>query len=293
VRTNIGPSNGRAFLLDEMKSPAAKTTYRNQAAQRVLIVLDTFAGVDKPLSVAELVRMLGMSRNMIDRVLTVLGDEGYITRDKSGKLFQLGPRILSFASPETEDHDINALCRPYMEMLHELTGESVFLMIIVGRNRVTVDKIEGTGRRIAHSERGLAVPLHVGKASRVLLAHLSDSQIKSYLQTAKPLSEFRNLFTDTAGDSVDSVWDDIHAIRRDGYIAWRSPQQYGGSYLAFPVLDHEDRPHAVITIGAPIERFPPERVAELLPRIRQIMAQLQIRARLQPAAPILVTSPAA
>jgi DNA-binding IclR family transcriptional regulator len=137
------------------------------------------------------------------------------------------------------------------------------------------------------------VPLHVGKASRVLLAQLSDKEIKSYLRTARPLKEFSDLFSEAGRETPEDIWEDIRIIRRDGYISWRSPEQYGGAYIAFPVLDSEDRPHAVMIIGAPMERLSQERIAELLPRIRQIMAQLQIRARMQSAAPILVASTAA
>lgn len=273
-------------MIDNAKSE--RPAYRNQAAQRVLMVLDAFAHCIAPVTAAELGKSLKMTKNMVHRALSLLEEEGLIFRTQSGQSYQLGPRVLTFANTEgDQSEDINDIARPYMEMLHDLTDESVFLGIMVGRNRVIIDKIEGTGRRVAHSQRGLAVPLHVGKASRVLLAYLSDSEIEAYLKAAQPLREFSNLFIEAGHETTKDVWNDIRTIRKQGYIAWRNPQMYGGSYIAFPVLDGENRPHAVLSVGAPIERMSPEDVDRLLPSMLKIMAQLRIHTNLLPAPPPL------
>lgn len=262
-----------------------KATYRNQAAQRVLTVLDAFSGRIDPVSPAELGMALGMSKNMIHRALTLLEQEGLIIRTVAGNAYQLGPRVLRFSTTDDDqEDDINVICRPYMEQLADLTDESVFLGIIVGRNRVVIDKIEGVGRRVAHSQRGLAVPLHVSKASRVLLAYLSDQEIDAYLQAARPLAEYADLFAASATETLDDVWNDVREIRAQGYISWVSTQQYGGTYIAFPVLDAEDRPHGVISVGGPSERFTVDVVAKALPRMQELMTQLRTRSRLLPAA---------
>lgn len=261
-----------------------QATYRNQAAQRVLHVLDAFSSRLEPVSPGELGLSLGMSKNMIHRALALLEEEGLIVRTAAGNTYQLGPRVLGFTSADDQqDDDISAMSRPFMEALANLTDESVFLGIIVGFNRVVIDKIEGTGRRVAHNQRGLAVPLHVSKASRVLLAFLSDAEITAYLETARPLGEYADLFAASATETLEDVWRDVGTIRERGYISWVSTQQYGGTYVAFPVLDAEDRPHAVISVGGPSERFTMDVVNAQLPEMWEIMNQLRIRSRLLPA----------
>lgn len=269
------------------------TTYRNQAARNVLAILDEFGRKQHPLTASELGASLSMTKNMIQRALALLEEEGFVIRERKGHRYRLGPDVLGLSGAiEEDDEDIVAICHPAMEAMSRLTGESVFLGIIVGRNRVVIDLIEGSGRRVAHSQRGLAVPLHVSKASRVLLSALSDSDIERYLKEGPPLSDFVELFAASANETEKDVWDDVHAVRRDGYIAWSNPEQYGGSYIAFPVLDGEGRPHAVISIGAPTERFPVSRFLEMLPRFRAILVELQLRARLLPA-PVIVMGQAA
>ena len=261
--------------------------YRNQAASRVLRVLDAFLGHPGPRGVSELARELSFNKNMVHRALTTLVSESFLTRNAGGELYQLGPRFLAFAIADASEFDIVALARPYLEQLHALTAESVYLSIIVGRNRVTVDDIQAQGQRVLRSRRGDPVPLHCTKMSRVLLAHLRDRDVNDYLDAASPLR--RPLaFPDPLSRSKAGVWRDVRDIRAVPYVLWRNPHLSSAAYAILPLLDAEKRPHAVITIGGPRERFDLPQIEALLPRIRAILSSLETHARLLPAPPFLV-----
>ena len=264
----------------------ALSPYRNQAAQRVLAVLSCFAGPERDLGVTELALRLGMNKNMVHRALTTLTAHGWVTRAADRSRYQLGARVLMLGSDDAAV-DIRALCRPALEELHALTAESVFLSIIVGRARVNVDWIEARGRRVSASQRGRSVPLHCTTMSRALLACLADAEIAAYLASAAPLTRYDEIFPETAGMTAQDVWDDVVRARRDGFITWRNPQQYGANYIAFPLLDGAGRPHALITVGGPRERFGPERIAELMAPIGAILEPLRQQARHVAAAPVI------
>ena len=267
-----------------MNTPQAiSPKYRNQAAGRVLKVLAAFLGHDRPRGVSELARELGFNKNMVHRALATLVSDNFLTRDSSGELYQLGYRFLAFAIGEANAFDIVALARPYLEQLHALTAESVYLSIIVGRNRVTVDDIQAQGQRVLRSRRGDPVPLHCTKMSRVLLAHLNDSDVDDYLAAAAPLKRTL-MFPDPPSESRAGVWRDIRGIRAAPYVLWRNPHLSSAAYAILPVLDSEKRPHAIITIGGPRERFDLEQIQALLPRIAAILTPLESQARLFPAA---------
>src|SRR5438105_11364091 len=138
---------------------ATPRRYRNQATQRVLTVLLALADAPGPRGVSELSRALGMNKNMVHRALSTLVAAGYAARDLSGELYQPGPRLLWLAANDRSESDIVALARPVLERLHALTGESGYLCIIVGRNRVPVDGIHAWGARVLRSPRGTPVPL--------------------------------------------------------------------------------------------------------------------------------------
>jgi DNA-binding IclR family transcriptional regulator len=266
---------------------ASVPRYRNQAAQRVLAVLSAFAGPEASLGVTELAQRLGTNKNMIHRALTTLAAEGYVTRDPSGARYQLGYRVLALAGDD-DAFDIRALARPALEELHALTGESVFLSIIVGGARVNVDWIEARGRRVSASQRGRSVPLHCTHMSRALLAFLDDREITDYLAGAAPLTRYDAIFPETAGMTAEEVWDDIVRIRLAGVATWRNPQQYGANYVGFPLLDGTGRPHGLITVGGPLERFGPPRVDALMPQMRAVLQPLDQHVRHVAAAPVIV-----
>jgi DNA-binding IclR family transcriptional regulator len=264
------------------------TRYRNQATQRVLAVLTAFIGRNAALGVTELSRALGMNKNMVHRALTTLTQDGYLARDASGLRYQLGYRMLDLAGEESDEFDLRALCRPTLTELHRLTGESVFLSIIVGQARVNVDWIEASGRRVSHGLRARSVPLHCTEMSRVLLACLSDREIADYVRSAEPLDRYAALFPDTVGMTAQTLWDDIAGKRHRTHVIWRNPRQFGAAYATFPLLDSSQRPHAIITVGGPLERFSIERIERLLPAMRTTLAPLQQQCRLYAAAPVFL-----
>jgi DNA-binding IclR family transcriptional regulator len=256
---------------------ASSSRYRNQAAGRVLALLKVFVGVEDSCGVTELSRATGMTKSIVHRALATLVDGGYVTRDMQGNRYRLGHRILDLHIGD-ETLDLPGLCRPTLEHLHALTGESVFLSIVVGRNRVNVDWIEGQGRRVSFSQRGRSVPLHCTKMSRFLLAHLPDRDIDAYLAAAAPLDQFDDLFPDMGVTTVDSVWRDIRAMRNADEITWQSPQKFGAAYVAFPIPGFDGRLHGIVTIGGPMERFDPQAVVDQNP-IRAAVTQLQQQCR--------------
>jgi DNA-binding transcriptional ArsR family regulator len=158
--------------------PHNGVVYRNQASQRVLAVLLAFAGHASPRGVSDLARELGMSKNMVHRALGALTDEGYVTRDATGALYQLGPRLLALPARGNIETDIVTLARPALEQLHRLTGESVYLSIIVGPQPGDRRRHRGARQpRVAHPARPTrTAPLHqdVARAARAFARRRRD-----------------------------------------------------------------------------------------------------------------------
>lgn len=260
-----------------------RAIYRNQAAQRVLIVLSAFSTAQDSLGVSALARDLGMSKNMVHRALSTLVKEGWLTRDASGERYQIGYAVLGLGGDEAV-LELGSLARPYLERLHAFTGESVYLSVIVGDNRVTIDEILPPGPRVLRSSRGTPVPLHCTKMSRTLLAHLADSDIDDYLARAAPLPRVLP-FRDSESETVQGVWDDVKRIRASAAVVWRNPVLTSAAYAIFPLLDASARPHGIVTVGGPRERFDLDRISATLPRMTEILAPLAQHLRFFPAMP--------
>jgi DNA-binding IclR family transcriptional regulator len=271
-------------MLDGTAGAAARGERKsNKATVRVLQVLTKFLERTRPYGVTELANELGISKNMAFRALNTLLEEGYVVRDASGARYELGYGVLALRRGEVEELDLRALCAPYLRRIHELTGESVFLSIIVGRNHVTIDAVEAHGVKVSHNPRGLPVPLHASPASRVLLAFLHDDEIAEYIRVAAPLKRF----TPTTIVEPDKLWDEVRLVRGRGYALGYGDHYTGATYVSFAVLDGSGRPHAAITVGGPLDRLTDARVQEVLPRILAIVGELNQRIRHFPASSVV------
>jgi len=259
----------------------------NVSTVRVLAVLSRFIGASRALGVTEISQDLGMTKNMVHRALTTLVRNGHLVRDASGARYELGFGVLQFLDPAAPEPDIRTICQPHLRSLQQLSGESVFLSIIVGRNRVNVDSIEAPGRIVTHAVRGRAVPLHLTETSRVLLAFLSDEEIAEYIRIASPLTR-----APAPGEvTPERLWKDLRAIRKAGYALGQGERRFSerrveATYLAFPVLDAAGRPHAALTLGGPQERFDIASAEAMLPDMRRIVEDANRQARLIPAKPV-------
>jgi DNA-binding IclR family transcriptional regulator len=88
--------------------------------------------------------------------------------------------------------------------------------------------------------------------------------------------------------TVESAWDDIVRMRKMAYVVWRNPRAFGAAYVTFPLLDNAERPHGIITVGGPLERFGKERIESLVPAMTTALAPLQQQCRMFSAAPVFL-----
>ena len=266
--------------------PAAEGRYGNQASQRVLSLLAQFSAGGDSRGVTELSRVTGMNKNMVHRALTTLVDAGFLVKDGTGERYQLGFRLLDLHIRETFV-DFRVLARSSLEQLHAITGESVFLSIVVGSNRVNVDRIEGTGRRVSLGQRGQAVPLHVTKMSLILLAQFDDEKIRRYLAGAAPLDQYDDVHGVAQRTTERGLWQEVARLRGRASISWQTPNRFDASYVCWPILGAGGSLHGIVTVGGPRERFDPDEAVSR-PAVNAIIERLRQQCGFVEAAPTIL-----
>lgn len=252
----------------------------NKGTVRVLEILTLFAA--RPCwGVSEVAREKGCGKTTAFQALDTLAQEGWLVRAADGARYQLGPQALTLLPAAGAPPDLRALCRPYLERLQRLTGESLFLSIIVGRDHVCIDSIAGPGQAVGYTPLSRPLPLHAGAGSRLLLACLEDDEIARWLAQAAPLERF----TPTTITDEAALWEEIRGIRERGWSRGYEDFSTGFTYLSFPVRSAIGRPLGAITIGGPKARFEMERAEAMAPAIRAVLDELDREARVFPALP--------
>jgi IclR family transcriptional regulator, acetate operon repressor len=252
----------------------------NKGTVRVLETLTLFSRQPR-WGVTEASRALDCGKNTAFQALDTLVREGYVVRDADGKGYRLGHGALSFAG-EDETLDVRALCRPTLERLHAMTGESVFLSIIVGRDHVCIDSLQPPGASIGYSPLSRPVPLHAGAGARLLLSHLEDAEIARYIEVASPLEKF----TPATITDPEALWEEVRKVRAQGFSRGYGDYSTGATFISLPVIAAVGRPLAAITIGGPAERFTRADADAALPQVRTVIDELNRRSRMFPAVPM-------
>jgi DNA-binding IclR family transcriptional regulator len=248
----------------------------NKATGRILRVMSAFAQPHDSFGVSELSRELRLSKNLVFRALATLMSEGYVMRNAQGGRYSLGYRIFELCTTEYKPTDIRALCAPFLRRIHELTGETVMLSIRVGSHSVVVDGIEGRGPLLSRVTHGYPIPLHAGPGSRAILSFLPDSEIRKYLDEHKPLTRF----SPTTLVQEKSLWADIQIVRKQGYAVGYRDHLTGVLGVAFPLFDSDRTVQGAISVGGPEDQFTDEIVKKIIPRMRAIVEELNMRSQL-------------
>ena len=255
------------------------TKEQNKATTRVLAVLSAFASkLDESYGVTELSEALGMTKNMVYRAVSTLTDQGFLIRDASGTRYELGFRILELQNPSSREPDLRGLCAPSLREIYKLTGETVSLSVRRDDYIVFIDGLETHKLGTWRNQIGDSRPLHSVASSRAVLAYLSDADIEDYIARHNPMR-----ISETETISADALRSSIRQIRLQGYSRYQRKARPHMVSVAFPFWDAHEQVQGAVAVGGPQERFG-EAADALLPDLKKIMAQLNARTRLYPAA---------
>lgn len=151
-----------------------------------LSILEIFGAGASKLTVAEAARGSDTSRAAARRCLLTLAELGYLAHE--GHYFTPLPRLRRLAGAGGNHDLLVAFAQPILERLRDRLNESVSLAIRDGRDcwfiaRAEAERIVQTGVRT-----GARLPAHSTAAGRLLLADLSDDQVRAYLSQAGRLA---------------------------------------------------------------------------------------------------------
>jgi IclR family transcriptional regulator, acetate operon repressor len=219
--------------------------------ERAADVLMLFAAADQTdLGVTEIARELGLSKAVVHRVLTTLTAKGFVEVVEDSRRYRLGPAVLSLGVAYLDRIDVRGLAAPSLHRLSAATNETATLSLRYGWERMYVDQVTPDREVKMTVALGRPFPLHAGGSSKAFLAFLPESEQEEYI-TQHELSAL----TDRTIVDPARLRKELRQVRSRGYALSFGERQAGAGSIASPVLDHRDRPVAVISVCGPLERL--------------------------------------
>nr|WP_307159943.1 IclR family transcriptional regulator C-terminal domain-containing protein [Rhizobium paknamense] len=232
-------------------------------------VLEAFSAERPRLSIAEASALTGLDRATARRCLLTLSELGYA--DYDGKFFSLTAKILRLGHGWLSAAPLPVLIQPHLDRLSEQVGQSASASVLDGTEIVYIAR--AAQRRVMSITLmpGSRLPAYSASMGRVLLAALSDAEVRAVL-VASTLKA-NTPFTKT---DPQELMGEIARVRAEGHAIIDQELELGLCSIAVPVMDRRGHVLAAINIGAPAAHAPAAEMAErYLPHLLAAQAALR------------------
>jgi IclR family acetate operon transcriptional repressor len=213
----------------------------NSVIGRAMTVLTCYGPADQGLSLTELTRRSGLAKPTVYRLLVELASWRLVER--SGREWRLGMKLFELGQMVPRQRELRAAARPFLDDLHQATGNTINLAILDGAQIVYIDRLARTGSPEPPSRAGGPGLLHCTGIGKALLAYSPDSLISTII--AKGF-ERRTPYTIVApGILLQQLAD----IRRSNIAYDREESTLGVTCVASSVLDNRGLAVAAISVS--------------------------------------------
>lgn len=244
--SSVAGSSGHRGLPESLLEADSK----QGVSQKMFAVLEAVASAGRPLTVTELVVLLGVPKPTMHRIVRQLDNEGLLLREPHSRGFGPGPRLCNFAIDVVRTAMRSSPRRAVLERLSQRTGETCNFGMISGNAVIYLDRIEAAWPFGLKFEAGSRVPLHCTSMGKLLLAH-QPKRRREYLLNAATLHRYTD---NTITDPV-ALEEQLTEIRKRGYSIDNQEFLAGVICLAVPVHDNRGQACAALAISAPNARM--------------------------------------
>lgn len=250
-----------------------RADYHVRAIGRALAVFDTFLNVrGRELGVGEVTVKLGLPKATVHRMLVTLADGGYLEQNPVTGKYRLGIRLFQLGYLVHNRAELRLEARPYLERLCAETEESVYLSLLVGIHRVSIDKIDSP-HPIRHDvPLGESLPLHAGASGKVLLAYQPPERLDYLLSRLR----LEKLSTRTITDP-EVLRRELAEIRRRGYACSRDERFVGSTAVAAPIFGLNGEVLAALGLAGPSSRLDEAKTARVVELICNYASEISRR----------------
>jgi len=218
--------------------------------KRGLDLLGLFSEEEPLLDISLIAERMGLPKSTAYKYVQTLQGSLFLVREKGGRLFELGPRLLELAAIAQNPSKLVDVSYPILQELVAQTNETALLAAIMGDQAVCLSRVESNHSLKLTYELGATHPLHSGASAQVLLAWLDESTQKKLL-TSMTLVRF----TEMTITSSKELSQRLKQIRKDGFAVSKGELDEGTFAVAAPLLSGSGHVMASLSLGGPIHRF--------------------------------------
>lgn len=248
-----------------------------QSLERAFQILETIAGGEQPMSLAELSRATGLHTSTTFHLIKTLIVLGYVRQDDA-KRYRIGPRLFMQAAGAFNEVGLVNLAAPHLKRLADETGETTHLAVWADGGIAVIAKVDARSS-IRSSERvGLVRPAYCTAIGKVLLAALAEDELESYLRRGPFEAYTPKTVTEPA-----LLREEIRRVATAGAAYDDAEFNHELRCIAAPVRNFTGQTIAAFGISGPVWRVTLKDMQRLSARVMAIAADLSSDLGFKPA----------
>lgn len=246
----FAPADPKIRKGDDYELSAVKTL------RKALAILDAFAVAQKPLTVAEVAVLTGVTRPTAHRLVQTLIAAGYLSQDPQNNRITPGYSVLQLAGGLLDSSQLRLESLPHLEALARSTGERVGLALLHRHQVLYLAGVEKPSLPTIYTRFGQTTPAYCSAIGKAILAHLPEEELSAYFA-----SESLAGLTPTTITEESALRAELAEIRRTGFSLDRGEENPGMFCIGSAILVRGRPLAAIAVIGRTLEGVLPHREA--------------------------------
>lgn len=233
-----------------MKNGGIMTNGLVKSAARVMAIFECFEDVKRPLTISELVRLMGVPQSSMSALMKSLLAQGFVDYDTRARTYTPSVRVALLGSWLMGGAQNNDNLLGMMQDLNAATGDTVVLGVLNGVETQYIHVVNSYQRLRFHLRPGMMRPTFRTAVGLVLASLRDDAEIGRMVRRVNTEAERpEDLIQET------DVMARIKEARDQGYLVTSNLATPGAGMIATLVRNGPSSRPLAIGIGAPNPRL--------------------------------------
>jgi IclR family transcriptional regulator, acetate operon repressor len=233
--------------------------YQVQSVGRALDIVAFVAdGPEGGLPVADISRMLGISKSSTLATVRTLVAHGYLRPVKPGPRYRLGMSLIRLGDLTAHQFPVAEICTPVLREIAQQTRLTARAAVADEGFPLFVNRVDGPGTIRFHTPLGRREPAHATAAGKAILSTLAHADIRAMVGKAGLPSHTENTIT-----SVDRLLRELDGTRERGYAVDDEEDVMGVVCVGAAFFNHAGSCAGALSVTGLKADMPAARVADL------------------------------
>jgi DNA-binding IclR family transcriptional regulator len=244
-----------------------KNNYAVPAVDGMLHIVEFLASHNRMCGVTELSRELGLSTNLIFRIMKCLVERGYAQVDTGGS-YQLNTGFYTLGMKLHSRFDLRSQARPFLKKLCKTTEETVQLQVPDGNRMLSMEVITPDNDYYLQVVPGSRLYFHANAFGKCIMAYMEEAELDKLL--AEGLPEF----TPNTIVAAAKIKEELETVRKTGFAYDRNEYLMGVYCIGSPVFDASGKAIAGVGMTGLASRFNRDSTKVFKKAIKQCAANI-------------------